>query len=302
MMPAAGYTHRDYAASLAEFGAPRHLPGCGGWALVRVVEGSAALDGRGPYPLFACNDWTALESDFAALGDDLISLALVADPFGNYDEALLRRAFPEVMFAYKQHFVVDLRQAGKSRWPENHVRNVQRSLRSVEVNRCEEPLAFADEWTDLYAQLTQRHRIQGMAAFSAQALRRQLKVPGLEMFRAARGGETVGIVLWYAHGEIGYYHLAAYSQAGYEVSASFALFACSIEYFTPRLRWLCLGAGAGVHAGKPDGLTRFKSGWATGTRPAYFCGKIFNRKKYDEIAAARGVAGSDYFPIYRKGE
>jgi hypothetical protein len=110
------------------------------------------------------------------------------------------------------------------------------------------------------------------------------------------------MILWYVHGEVGYYHLAAYNAAGYRIGASFALFARSIEFFASRLRWLNLGAGAGVRPSSEDSLARFKSGWATGTRTAYFCGRIFDPSRYDELAARGNRSGGNYFPIYRKGE
>jgi hypothetical protein len=51
-----------------------------------------------------------------------------------------------------------------------------------------------------------------------------------------------------------------------------------------------------------DGLSRFKRGWATGTRPTYFCGRIFDHRRYADALTARGLEDDDYFPAYRKGE
>jgi hypothetical protein len=50
------------------------------------------------------------------------------------------------------------------------------------------------------------------------------------------------------------------------------------------------------------GLTRFKRGWATGTRPVYFCGRIFQRERYEQLARQGGAPVSGYFPAYRHGE
>jgi len=41
----------------------------------------------GCYPIFACMDWSQLHIDLGHIGDDLVSLALVTDPFVEYDEA-----------------------------------------------------------------------------------------------------------------------------------------------------------------------------------------------------------------------
>ena len=51
-----------------------------------------------------------------------------------------------------------------------------------------------------------------------------------------------------------------------------------------------------------DGLSRFKRGWSTGTRTAYFCGRIFDHARYSEIMSVEGGGTTDYFPAYRKGE
>jgi hypothetical protein len=111
------------------------------------------------------------------------------------------------------------------------------------------------------------------------------------------------MLLWYIQGNVGYYHLGAYSEFGYELRASFALFSFAIDYFAAdRLRWLNLGAGAGVQGDATDGLSRFKRGWSTETRTVYLCGRIFNRSRYQEIVKAKRIGITGYFPAYRRGE
>jgi lipid II:glycine glycyltransferase (peptidoglycan interpeptide bridge formation enzyme) len=122
------------------------------------------------------------------------------------------------------------------------------------------------------------------------------------MFRAVVRGNTVGAHLWYLHGEIAHSHLAAFSPLGYELMASYALYWFAIEYFADKVSWLNLGAGAGVESEGSDGLSRFKKGWATETRTAFFCGHVFNKAKYAEIVKAKRAGQTSYFPAYRKGE
>jgi hypothetical protein len=86
------------------------------------------------------------------------------------------------------------------------------------------------------------------------------------------------------------------------MQASFALFWSAIHYFKDRVEWLNLGAGAGLKDNSADGLTRFKAGWSTGTRTAYFCGKILDGEKYAELVRAQGIGSTSYFPAYRQGE
>ena len=300
---ASGYRHHDYAASLQEFGKPRPLRRCGGWLLERQIEGSASRDAMGCYPLFACNDWSKLHIDLDETGPDIISVALVADPFGEYDPTYLGQCFPDLVVPFKEHHIIDLRSSPDSFVDAHHARNARKALATLEVEHCPRPSDFAAEWIALYDNLIQRHGIRGLTAFSVSSFEKQLAVPGLVMFRASYKGENVGMLLWYADSSVGYYHLGAYTDEGYKLRASFALFWRAIEHFGAQgLRWLNLGAGAGASNDGADGLTRFKRGWANGTRTAYLCGRIFDRDRYNEIVRARQLGPTDYFPAYRKGE
>jgi len=76
-----------------------------------------------------------------------------------------------------------------------------------------------------------------------------------------------------------------------------------IEYFSEiDLKWIDLGGGAGLNNLSDDGLYRFKKGWSTIRKTAYFCGRIFNEPKYFEIVGKKKITDTNYFPIYRKGE
>jgi hypothetical protein len=295
-----GYAHPLYARSSAEFGTPLELSRCGGWILKRKIHGWSNCDAMGCYPLFACQDWTGLEADLEAIGSELVSLALVADPFGCNDPEYLKRCFPDVVIPFKEHFVINLRYSLDKFVSKHHCHNARKALEKARVEVCIDPRQFSDEWLELYAQLIARHQITGISAFSRKALSEQLHVPGLIAFRAEQGGTPVGMNLWYVQGEVGYYHLGAYSAKGYELKASFALFWRAIEYFAATgLHWLNLGAGVGIKPDRDSGLNRFKRGWATGSRTAYFCGRIFDRAKYWEITRAVDRMTTDYFPAYR---
>lgn len=301
---ATGYLHPGYAASLAEFGTPRLLPRSEGWILVRKIPGFPFCDGMGCYPLFACRDWEGLHADLAELRNELVSLALVADPFGDYDLAHLRRCFG-IVTPFKQHFVVDLSQSLDvliSRHHRRYRRYIKRSLQHVQIERCEEPTRFLDDWSALYATLVERHRLSGIKAFSRAAFAGQLRIPGIVMFRAVYQGTTVGAILWYVQGDVCYGHLEALSPEAYRLAASYALYWSSIAYFSTKVRWIHLGGGAGVKNDGTDGLTLFKQGWATGTRTAYFCGEILDQERYSRILQAKRISATDYFPAYREEE
>ena len=181
-----------------------------------------------------------------------------------------------------------------------HRRNAARAERELTVEEISDPASFLDEWEALYASLIARHEIRGAAAFSRASSAAQLAVPGLVALRASKRGATVGAALWYEQGEVAYYHLAAYDREGYEHGASFALFARALERFAAQgLAWVSLGAGAGASGRGDDGLTRFKRGWSTGTRPAWFGGRVLQRAAYEELA---GSDHRSWFPAYRAGE
>jgi lipid II:glycine glycyltransferase (peptidoglycan interpeptide bridge formation enzyme) len=111
------------------------------------------------------------------------------------------------------------------------------------------------------------------------------------------------MTFWYVKDNVVYYHLGAYSDAGYRMRASFAAFWIALKHFVEiGIRWVSLGSAAGLKDRIDEGLSRFKRGWSTETRTAYFCGRIFQPQKYREIAKAARSGSSEYFPIYRKGE
>lgn len=302
-MRAQGYADPAYAASLAEFGTPLVLPGCGGSVLARQIPGtSGLLDAMGPYPLFDCADWDQLGADLEGASDRLVCVSLVADPFGDWTLDLLKGCFPDLMAPFKDHFVVDLSVAGS--YNSHHQRNIRRALRSVEVEDVSSPPQMLDEWVDLYGNLVARHSIRGVSAFSPSVFAAQFALSGLLAFRARHDGETVGAILWIVRDDVAYYHLGAYSDLGYQLGASFALFATALEHLAGAgFRWASLGAGAGVNGSDgSDGLARFKSGWSTHTRTAYLCGRVLQRSAYERLSCEPGRADRSYFPAYRAGE
>jgi len=300
-MRASGYLHRAYADCFSAWGEPLELPCSGGRILTRAIPGTGERDAMGCYPIFCCERWAQLRSDLEGL-KDLVCVSMVTDPFGDWDGEVLRECFPDLAIPFKAHFVADLTRNPREFVSGHHLRNVERAFRSVRVSRCEDAAQYSEEWVLLYRHLIERHSIRGISAFSDDSLRRQLGVPGIEMFRGSVEGEAAGMALWAVQGEIAYYHLGAYSEAGYRERASFALFWTALEYFAQKgVRWVSLGAGAGLQAAV-SGLTRFKQGWSTAVRMTYLCGRILDSKAYGELTARKGAAPDGYFPSYRRNE
>jgi len=296
-----GYLHRCYAESLGAYGTLHELPLCQGWVLDRPISGFSYRDAMGCYPLFACRDWSQLHKDLDKIGDTLVSVALVTDPFGEYDEKYLHKCFT-VVRPFKAHYIADLDQPLNQVVSKHHNYYARRALRDIEVERCDSPIDYLDEWVELYDCLIQRHGLRGIQAFSKDIFSKQLTTPGIVMFRALYKDKVVGAHLWCEQGQVAYSHLTAFNVDGYQLNASYALYFNALQDFSKKLRWVNLGAGAGVSSDGNDGLSRFKKGWSTETRTVYFCGCVFDQMKYREITLAKGVAETDYFPSYRKGE
>ena len=297
-----GYRHPAYATSLSEFGRPRSLIQSGGWVLERDIPGTDARDAMGCYPIFSCRDWSLLDQDLNDLDDELVSLVLVADPFGSYTREILSRTFRDLVVPFKEHFIADLQHPTNSFVSKHHHYYARKALATVKVEVCPDPVRMLDEWSKLYDNLVTRHQLSGIKAFSRAAFAKQLNVPGMIMLRALHEGETVGAHLWYVQGDVAFSHLAAANASGYKLMSAYALCWSAIDHFAGKVRWIDWGAGAGLNATGPEGLTRYKKGWANAIRPVYLCGRIFNNARYAELSRANGLAGDNYFPRYREGE
>ena len=296
-----GYLHPGYAESLAEFGTPCPLTRCGGYLLVRQIPDTDCQDAMGCYPLFCCHDWTRLREDLEELRDRLVSVTLVTDPFGNYDEQLLRKTFGFVI-PYKEHFVADLGRPLEEFTSARHRKYGRKAMRNFAVEVCSDPTMHLEEWIRLYSHLMERHHVTGLRCFSREALARQLAVPGMVMFRATEGNEPLSLDLWYVQGEVAQAHLVGTSPRGYELHVSYGLKLFILQYFTGKVRWLNLGAGAGLASLATSGLTEFKRGWSSATRQVYLCGLTLDATRYEEITRARGASQTEYYPAYRDGE
>ncbi len=298
-----GYASPEYARSLAEFGEPRYLPHCDGWLLERKIPGTAAHDAMGCYPLFSCTNWAMLKLDLELLEDDLVSVAIVADPLGDCERGWLEECFPAVAREFKAHYLVDLATDPEHFVSAHHRRNVRFAQREVEILQCDPASKWLDRWCALYGSLIQRHDISGIKAFSRASFAAQLEMPDLRAWRAVSRGETVAMTLWLVRDDIAYYHLGATSERGYQTRANFAMFWQVLrDLRSEGIRIANLGASAGLGDLASDGLGRFKRGWSNGSTPALFCGRINDHDAYRCLTTSARAERSGYFPAYRDQE
>jgi hypothetical protein len=301
----AGYLHPDYAYSLREFGKPLELSQCGGWILERMINDTPYKDAMGCYPLFVCRNWSKLGKDLEQVGSRLVSLALVTDPFAEVTSDYLKRYF-DIVRPFKKHYVTNFSYPLDSFIDKTHCSTyyyAQRSLKKMEVFICNEPIKYINEWTKLYENLVNRHKIRGIIAFSPKSFKTQLKLPGTIMAIGLYRGEIVGAGIIFIQGRVSYFHLAAYSDTGYKIRASYGIFWKVLNYLQEQgIDFLDIGGSAGIEDDPKDGLARFKRGWSNETHLVYFCGRILDRQKYETLCQQLRIADSGYFPAYRQGE
>jgi hypothetical protein len=290
-----------YAQVFKDFATPRALSRCGGWILERQTPSLHYRDAMGCYPLFACSDWSQLSADIDSLDRELVSITLVTDPFGSFQQEDLLNAFDGVK-QFKAHLITDLKEFPKVLPGGTTRRNVSKALANLDLALCPKPNLYIDEWNALYAGLCKQHGIVGIRAFSKKSFESLFKVPGLTMLRASHQNITVGLHLWMTSGNVAYGHLGATSQLGNKFKAAYALYWFAINTFREQFDWLDLGSATGLQDNQVNGLLNFKRRWATGTRPVYLCSRILNQDKYVELSQKTQQQHSNYFPAYRSGE
>jgi hypothetical protein len=295
-----GYAHDRYATSFAELGDPIRLHRVHCWLLARRISATRYSDAVGPYPFFTCENVAEAVTEMMDLAQALVSVSLVLDPFSGHSCQQLEGWF-ELVLPFKTHYLVDLEVSFDRYLCRHHRRYAKRSLSLVEVEILQNASACSAEWAELYTHLIIRHEITGIRAFTPKALADQIAVPGCHYFRAIHEGSTVGALVCYLDRGVAYAHLISTTPLGQKLMAQYALYWTAIEYFRERARWFALGGVAGSSDGRSEGLAFFKRGWATATCQAFFCGKILNRTRYDELCRSLHLAVPDHFPAYRGG-
>jgi hypothetical protein len=286
-----------------EFGSPLGLERSGGWLLERRIPASDDSDAMGCYPLFTCAHWAGLKADLDELAGRLVSVVMVVDPFAPVQKDCLTSWF-DVVVPFKDHFVVDMSRPAGRHGSAHHRYRARKALKELRVELVPQRGALLDDWLALYGVLVRRHGLTGIRAFSRSSFALQFEIPSMVCFRALHGETTVGAQLWFVESGVAFSHLVACNEDGYRLGAAYALHLTALQTFAGdyagKVRWADLGAAAGTSVASAGGLARFKRGWASGTRPAYLCGRILQRERYEELASR--TTATSYFPAYRAGE
>jgi hypothetical protein len=172
------YLDPAYAAAMACGELTLILPRSAGLLITRSIPGTTATDAAAPYPFLLCRDWAGLAVDIADIGESLVTITAVTDPFAQIDENDLRRCFNHVVRPYKAQFVVALDRRLKDFADPHHLGCARRALKRISVERCPEPLKHMADWLRLYAVLVRRHGIRGANLMTEESFRRQFAVNG----------------------------------------------------------------------------------------------------------------------------
>jgi hypothetical protein len=240
-----------------------------------------------------------LINDLDSMQGSVVSVTAVLDPLATPGRDDCERAFCDLYRPFKRHYLVDLSVDQDSQRSRHHRRSVRRALRDVEVERAEDPRAYALEWVDLYQNLMREYAFDGdPAAFTPDGLTQQLALDGVHYYRALIDGVCQGASLWIEQGDHIVYHLGASSDVGRKSKASFALFDQALLDAGERgLERANLGGAAGLADDQEDGLAMFKRGWSADSVDAYIGGRIVNRESYSTLC--RGDEEGPFFPAYR---
>jgi hypothetical protein len=285
----------SYAAAIAE---------TLGWKVLDVAEWGTAMllrpitgggwDAAGPYPRAPILSSADLRGGLERLrGERLVSAVLVPDPLLAPDSVALAAAF-SVCRPFKTHFLID-RTAGRYAPSKHHRYEIRRALGRCAVERVQLSSHLGD-WSRLYAGLTDRHAIDGPAAFSAGYFAMMAADPTYVTFAARVEGRIVAMAIWFEHQGVAVNHLGASDAAGYAAGASYALYDAAIEHYA-QCRHVDLGGPAGVANDADDGLARFKRGFANAEATAFLCGEVLDDAAYARLATGR--PSTNFFPAYR---
>jgi len=290
-----GYRSAAYASALIGLGRPVPLGETGGFLIERTIPGTPYKDLMGPYPLFCCSNWDALEPALAALGTAHVTLTLVTDPFCPLPPERLAEIFLRC-HPLHDHYLIDL--AAPPALSRHHRRKLRQADPSIRIKAA--PAAARDlaAWMRLYTNLIARKGITDLRRFDEDSFRHQHLVPGTHVVTAWDEDEILGADIYYLDGDVAWAHLSAYAEAGYDRSVSYPMMAHAMDHFRPRARWIGLGGAPTVAAcDTGGGIAHFKGGWTSVTRQSHLCGVIFDVAAYAELCS--DSSEDDYFPPYR---
>ena len=156
-----------------------------------------------------------------------------------------------------------------------------------------------EEWRGMYDALFRKHGVPDGAKLPEKHFEALQSDPQATVFVAKMEADLVAMSIWLSDGSIAHNHLGASSDAGYQVGASYALYAAAIDTFQDH-RVLYLGGMPGATDDPNHGLARFKRGFANATISTSLAGFVLDEAGYQEICEKFGrPRQTEFFPAYR---
>lgn len=291
------YSRAEYARTLSNIGEPVDVPEWGCSVLSRRI-GDRDHDAIGAYPSAVFADSASIDAGLDRLRRmGFVSFVGVAAPGRQPAPAHLSRSFDHVR-SFKTHYLRRPQQ-GPFLYDKHHRYEIRRALRDVEAG----PLELASheaEWTRLYDDLCERHRLGTAHRFTRSHMNYLANCADFRTFGAWHDGVLVSAHIWAIHDGTATSHLAASNETGYRLRAAYAVNAAALEAFGDRLL-VNLGGVAGSTDDMDGGLARFKRGFANDEALATLWAAVLDRSRYDRLCDDAGLPRQSpvFFPAYR---
>jgi len=288
------YASFAYAQAFGHHYRAVHVPAWQTYMLIDRIAGSGYRDATFCYPYSALNPGSNLRDGLEQIkSTGAVSVVLMPDPLYGPPAESMARVF-SVKIPFKTNYLIDFQLP--LRISKHHRYEIRRSQKACEMRVA----ALSDvlpEWLELYALLTRRHQIDGITRFSNEYFSAIAQMDSFVAIVAESRGCIIAASLWSRFQDIVTNHLGASSEKGYEVGASYAIYAAALELFGDA-KTINLGGASGLRVSPDDGLARFKRGFANREIATTVYGEILRPDVYWRLSALAG-RGEEFFPAYR---
>ena len=121
----------EYAPCYARCKHILNLPHSIGGVLRQGIDALPYFDAVGCYSLLDCAKWKAFADGFTSLATNVVSMAIVADPFGDDTPEPRAQRFPDRAIPFKEHYVVNPARTWRmaiSTHPRRNIRMVEKAV------------------------------------------------------------------------------------------------------------------------------------------------------------------------------
>ncbi len=293
------YAREIYAQSLFHIGEHLFVPAWNTYVLKRPIlidDAIVGYDALGLYPIAILSPSVDVKSGLEFLRNEgLVSVVLVLDDFHRPPMEALTHHF-ELCNKMKTHYIFDPHQT-PIMYDKHHryeLRQAHKTVRTEIIDLSQ----YIESWIALYSSLSDRHHLTGHHNFPIEHFITLSKMDDVVTFGAFIDDQLVSCHIWVQYEGYAHSHLAASNEQGYISRAAYALNDFSLRYFKD-CSVINFGGGAGL-SDKNDGLSQFKKGFSNRESPAFICGEILDKNRYDALTALNDApTGTTFFPAYR---